>query len=234
MIRLLLADHHQLFREAVRQILTAAEGIEIVGEVGSAPEVLARVRELAPGVLLLGFLMPEAGGLETMIERLRKHHPALRILVLTARPEDQLAVRCLRAGAAGYVTKDHAAADLLAAVRHVARGHKYVSGKLAERLAADLAHGAPGLAPHAALSGRELEILRGLATTRTVSQIARDLRLSVKTVSTYRTRVLQKLGFRSTPELMRYAIEQRLVEIPRREASRPSAHAAEKDDRSAS
>lgn len=211
MTRLLLSDHHELFRTAVRALLAAAEDLEVVGEAGSVDETWERLGELVPELLVLDANMPGAGATR-ILEELRSRRPALRVLVLTDHPEDAFALRCLRSGALGYLTKDHASEDLLAAVRKVASGRKYVSLPLAERLATDLARRAPGLEPHAALSPRELQVLRSLARSQSVSEIARELGLSPKTVSTYRCRILEKLGLRSTAEVMLYAIEKRLVE----------------------
>jgi DNA-binding NarL/FixJ family response regulator len=211
MPRLLLADDHELFRAALREVLDAEPDLEVVGETALQPDLLAQVRRVQPDVLVLDLQTPYSDGAET-IEHLRRRHPKLRILVLTGHPEDHIAVLCLRAGADGFISKDQAAHDLLTAVRHVARGRKYVSPPLAERLATSLAGGAPGRAPHEKLSHRERQVLQRLGEARSVSEIARELGLSVKTVSTYRSRAIEKLGLQTSAQAILYAIQHGLVD----------------------
>jgi DNA-binding NarL/FixJ family response regulator len=213
MTRLLIADGHALFRAAVRNILEAELDLEVVGEAAAGSELLAQVGDLRPDVLLLEVPHAPLAGVE-LIERLTARYPRLRILVVTDQTEDHVAVRCLRAGADGYLTKNRAAHDLVKAVRHVAGGRKYVTPPLAEHLATAVAERALGAPAHEALSPRELEVLRGLGQARTVSEISRQLGLSPKTVSTYRTRAIEKLGLRNSAEAMLYAVQHGLVETP--------------------
>jgi two-component system, NarL family, invasion response regulator UvrY len=150
---------------------------------------------------------------------LREAHPTVRILVLSAHPEDQWAIRALRGGASGYLTKDHSPEQLLDAIRRVHRGGRYVSPSLAEHLAAQLGRNLVG-APHEQLSDREFDVLRGLGSGRTVKEVARDLGLSPKTVSTYRTRLMEKMNFTTNADLVRYAAERGLIDhIPQRTAA---------------
>jgi DNA-binding NarL/FixJ family response regulator len=203
MIRLLIADDHPVVREGLRRIVQDAPGLEVVGEVASGPELLERLPRLPADIVLLDVTMPGPGFLE-VLQRLRSEHPTVAVLVLSVHPEDQYAVRALRAGASGYLTKDHSPEELTEAIRRVYRGHKYVSPQLAERLATDLAAGARDHR-HELLSDREYEVLCLLGSGRTVKDIARSLKLSPKTVSTYRTRVLEKMRASSNADLVRYA-----------------------------
>jgi DNA-binding NarL/FixJ family response regulator len=159
---------------------------------------------------LLDVSMPGSPFTETL-RRLREEHPTVRILVLSAHPEDQWAVRALRGGASGYLTKDHSPEQLLDAIRRVHRGGRYVSPSLAERLAAQLGQDFVG-APHEQLSDREFDVLRGLGAGRTVKEVATSLGLSPKTVSTYRTRLMEKLRFVTNADLVRYSAEHGLLE----------------------
>lgn len=214
MPRLLLADHHELFRAALREILETEQDLQVVGETVPGSELLTHVEVLRPDVLLLDLPTPPPAGVE-ILQHLTRRQPDLRILVLSEHPEDRFAVFCLRAGADGYMTKYSAAQDLVEAIRRVAAGRKYVSPPLAEQLATDLAQGVPDGPPHESLSRREHEVLQRLAQAKTVSDIARDLGLSVKTVSTYRVRTMEKLGVRNNAEAMLYALRHGLVESQR-------------------
>jgi DNA-binding NarL/FixJ family response regulator len=207
-IRVLLADDHPLVREGLKRILEKEADISVVGEAGSGPEALDLARRSPADVVVLDLAMPGGGGLETAQE-IKRRAPRTRILILTAHAEDHLAIRCLREGADGYLTKTAAPKLLVEAVRKVQAGGKYISPALAERLAESLGAGyqAP---PHERLSTRELEIFRLIAAGRTVSEIAADLHLSVKTVSTYRARILEKTGLKNNAEIMRYSIEEGL------------------------
>jgi DNA-binding NarL/FixJ family response regulator len=211
MIRILLADDHQMFREGVRGLLEARSDMTVVGEAATGEEALSRATEAHPDVVLLDVSMPGRGGLETVSE-LKKRNPRVRVLMLTVHPEDRFAVRCLKGGADGYMTKDNAAEELIIAIRKVYLGGKYVSPSLAESLVMSLGRdfGAP---PHETLSNREFQVMRMIAAARTVSEIADELCLSVKTVSTYRSRILDKLGLRNNAEIMQFAMEQHLVEL---------------------
>jgi two-component system invasion response regulator UvrY len=210
MIRLLIADDHPVVREGLRRIIQDAAGLQVVGEVASGPELLEQLSRVAADIVLLDVTMPGLRFLE-LLQRLRSEHPTVAVLVLSVHPEDQYAVRALRAGAAGYLTKDHSPEQLIEAIRKVHRGGRYVSATLAERLAADLAVPVAGQARHELLSHREYEVLCLLGSGRTVKEISADLRLSPKTVSTYRTRLLEKMQATSNADLVRYAAQHGLI-----------------------
>lgn len=211
MIRILLADDHQMFREGVRGLLEARPDMSVVAEAGTGEEALSQATEHRPDVVVLDVSMPGRGGLETVAE-LKKRNPRVRVLMLTVHPEDRFAVRCLKGGADGYMTKDNATDELITAIRKVHTGGKYVSPSLAENLVMSLDRDF-GAAPHETLSDREFQVMRMLASAQTVSEIAEELCLSVKTISTYRSRILEKLGLRNNAEIMQFAIEQNLVEL---------------------
>jgi two-component system, NarL family, invasion response regulator UvrY len=209
-IRVLIADDHAVVRRGLRQILEGAPGVTVAGEASTAPEVLALVEERRWDVVVLDLSLPGASGLDLLAE-IKRRRPELPVLILTVHSEAQYAVRALRAGASGYLTKESAPEQLVEAVAKIDRGGKYVSAALAERLAFSLEKGADK-APHELLSDREYEVLRLLASGKTVSEVAEGLGLSVKTISTYRTRILDKMDMRTNAELTHYAIRNRLVE----------------------
>jgi DNA-binding NarL/FixJ family response regulator len=208
-IRVFVADDHAVVRRGLRQILEA-EGMRVTEEGGSADEVLSRVEGRTADVLVLDLSLPGGNGLD-LLQEVKRRRPDLPVLILTVHSEDQYAVRSLRAGASGYLTKDMAPEQLVEAVRKVYRGGRFVTPALAERLVLHL-DGDAEKAPHEALSNREFEVLRHLASGRTVSEAAEAMGLSVKTVSTYRTRILEKMAMKTNAELTHYAIRNRLVE----------------------
>jgi DNA-binding NarL/FixJ family response regulator len=208
-IRIFIADDHPIVRQGLRRIVEADAGMAIAGEAGDAASLCAALAHTATDVVLLDVSMPGGLFLETLRE-LRAKHPTVRVLVLSVHPEDQWAVRALRAGASGYLTKDHSPDQLLDAIRRVYRGGKYVSPTLAEHLAEHLEGGAER-APHELLSDREFEVMRRLGSGLTVSQIASELAISAKTVSTYRTRILEKMAVATNAELVRYASKHGLI-----------------------
>lgn len=210
MIRVLVADDHAVVRRGLRQILAETTDILVEGEASSAPDVLRLVREQRWDVVVLDINMPGGSGIELLAD-IRRLRPELPVLILTVYSEEQYAVRAIKAGAAGFLTKESAPDKLIEAVRKLATGGRYVSAELAETLASVLAGEAAG-APHDRLSNRELEILRMIASGKTVSQIADSLSLSVKTVSTHRTRLLKKMSMKTNAELMHYAVRAKLVE----------------------
>ena len=209
MIRILLADDHRVVREGIRRLLEERNGFTVVGEAASVPELLAKLREAAADVLILDIAMPGPGIVETL-RQIKQIQPRARSLVLTAYPEVDYAVRVLRAGAAGYLTKDRSLEQLAEAIRRVYRGGMYVSPSLGEVLAARLGRGEAG-PPHGALSDREFQVLRGLARGESLKSIAARLAVSPKTITTYRSRILEKLGLGTNAELVRYALEQGLL-----------------------
>jgi len=202
MIRLCIADDHPIVRAGLSEIVADEGDMRVVGEAASGDELFVRLGQAPADVVLLDVSMP-GPGLVPVLDRLRELHPTVRVLVLSVHPEEQYATRALRAGARGYLTKDHSPAELVAAVRKVYAGGRYVSATLAERLAEELSAGASGL-PHERLSDREFEVLCLLGSGRSVTQVAQILALSVKTVSTYRSRVLEKLPASSNVDLVRY------------------------------
>ena len=202
MIRVLVADDHPVVREGLRRILDESPGLRVVAEARDGEEVLEQVGRVPADVLLLDVAMPGPGFLE-VLDAVRTREPSLRVLVLSVHPEDQYAMRALRAGAAGYLTKDHSPEALVEAIRKVSLGGTYVSATLAERLARGLRTDSAATA-HEGLSDREYEVLCFLGSGQTVKDIAATLGLSVKTVSTYRSRLLQKMGFEANSDLVRY------------------------------
>jgi len=208
-IRIFIADDHPIVRQGLRRIVEADAGMVISGEADDAAALLAGLETKATDLVLLDVSMPGGLFLETLRE-LRDRHPSIRVLALSVHPEDEWAVRALKAGASGYLTKDHSPDQLLDAIRRVYRGGKYVSPSLAERLASQL-DGGGQRAPHELLSDREFEVMRRLGSGLTVSQIAGELALSTKTVSTYRTRILEKMAVATNADLVRYAARHGLI-----------------------
>ncbi|MBA2321390.1 MAG: response regulator transcription factor [Deltaproteobacteria bacterium] len=209
-MRILLVEDHAIVREGFRRILSDVfQGLEC-GEAGSGPEALQQVRAKTWDIVVLDISLPGRGGLE-VLKDIRDIKPRLPILMMTMYPEDQYALRAFRAGAAGYINKGSPPDELVEAVRKVAGGGKYVSRSLAEHLATNLVSDT-GRPKHEILSDRELQVLRMLAAGKTVKEIGFELHLSEKTVSTYRTRLLEKMEMRTTAELVRYAIRSNLVD----------------------
>jgi two-component system invasion response regulator UvrY len=210
MIRVLVADDHAVVRRGLVQILAEAPDMVVAGEASTGREVLQAVWKHDYDVLVLDIAMPEGGGLE-VLQQLQTLKPDLRVLILSMYPERQYAVRALKTGAAGYLTKESVPDELIAAIRKVARGGKYVSQSLAEQLAGEL-RGEVEKEPHETLSDRQYQVMTLLAAGKSITDVAEELSLSVKTVSTYRARILDKLNLKSTAEIIRYALEHRLVE----------------------
>jgi len=208
MIKILIADDHPIVRQGMRQTLANQPDMKIGGEAQNTQQVLDLVRKENWDVLILDITMPGQGGL-AILDQLKKERPKMGILVLSIHPEDLFGVRALRAGAAGYMNKDSASEQLVNAVRRIASGGKYISQNLAEKLALYVAGN--GKAPHEALSDREYQILRLLVSGKTVSEIAAELNLSAKTVSTYRNRTLRKMNLKNNVELAHYAMRYNLV-----------------------
>ncbi|WP_175960688.1 response regulator [Burkholderia pyrrocinia] len=204
MIRVILADDHAVMRDGLRHILEMAGGFEIVGEASDGPATLALAERSTADVLLLDLSMPAPTGIE-LIRLVKSHAPSLRTLVLTMHAEAQYAARAFKAGAVGYLTKDSATAELVEAVGKVAAGGVYVSPSAAESLARTLRTPAQTL-PHERLSARELDVMRRIVAGQTVTQIASELALSAKTVSTYKTRILEKMELPHEAALVRYAM----------------------------
>ena len=212
MIRVVIADDHQILREGLKQLLESAGDIEIVGEASDGATTLERVRNDAFDVLVLDLSMPGRSGMD-LIRQIVDERPRLRVLVLSMHDEHQYAVRAIRAGAAGYLTKESASSELVAAIRRVAAGRAYITPTVAEHLAQDAM---PGGRPagHDTLSDREFEVFRLLVAGESVGAIADRLNLSSKTISTHKARLMEKLGVASTAELVRYAMRHRLFDEP--------------------
>ena len=209
MIHVVLCDDHAVLRRGIRDTLTEAADIQVTGEAGGYSELREVLRVAPCDVLLLDLNMPGRSGLEVLAS-VRETHSDIKVLVVSMYPEDQYALRCLRAGAQGYASKASDPVELIAAVRTVMQGRKYLTPEVAQMLAESLAQPAPE-APHTALSERELQTLVKIASGRKLSDIAEELMLSPKTVSVYRSRVLEKLKLSNNAELTVYAIRNELV-----------------------
>ncbi len=209
MIRLLIADDHAIVRAGLKQIVAEIGGMSVDGEASNGQQVMELVRQRDWDVVLLDLAMPGRGGIDTL-RQLKREKPDLPVLILSIYPEDQYAVRALKDGAAGYLTKESAPEELVKAIRKAAKGGKYVSPALAERLAYELETDADK-PPHERLSDREYQVMLMLASGKTVGQIAEELSLSVKTVSTNRARLLRKMGMKTNAELTYYAVKRQLV-----------------------
>ena len=210
MIRILIADDHTLMREGLKQILAMAGDMLVAGEASDGFQTLARVREGEWDLLLLDMSMPGRSGIE-LIKQIKSEKPKLPILVLSMHKEDEYAVRSIRAGASGYVCKDSASQQLLSAIRSVAKGGRFISADVATDLAFNLIL-RDDRAPHTSLSDREFLIFRKIANGETINDIALQLNLSAKTVSTYKTRVFQKMQMTSVAELIRYGLKHGLLD----------------------
>jgi two-component system, NarL family, invasion response regulator UvrY len=210
-LRVLVADDHAVVRKGVLQILAEDPQICQADEAASGRQALRMLQEKEYDVLLLDIAMPDGSGLE-VLEQLHKRPHSPHILILSMYSETQYAIRALKGGADGYLTKDSLPEELLAAVHKVATGRKYISQMLAEELAETIADNGLEVAPHKALSGREYQVMYLLATGREVVEIAKELELSVSTISTYRGRIIDKLGVKNTAGVIRYAIRHGLVD----------------------
>jgi len=209
MTRVLIADDHALVRDGLRHILKNASGFEVIGEADDSASTVALTRERPADVLVLDLSMPGRNGVE-LIKQIKEEKPALRILVLTMHAEQQYAVRAFKAGASGYLTKESASAELVAAATKVAAGGVYVSLAMAERFAQSL-NEPTDLLPHQRLSDREFDVLKRIAAGQTITEIAAELCVSAKTVSTYKTRILEKMQMPHEAALVRYAVRHKLV-----------------------
>jgi len=210
MIKVCVVDDHAVVREGLKRIISENPGMAVTAEAGDGQEALKVIQNQPCDVVLLDVTMPNKSGLD-VLKQLHLDRPKLPVLVLSMHAEDQYAVRVLRAGAAGYLTKESAPAKLIQAIRKVVRGGKYVSPTLAEKLVYDLDSDS-SKAPHEVLSDREYQVLCLIASGKTVTTIAEELALSVKTISTYRVRILEKLNMKNNAELTRYAIKEGLVD----------------------
>jgi two-component system invasion response regulator UvrY len=209
-MKILIADDHTIFREGLKHILTEYPDMIVADEAKNGREVLDKIWKNEYDMVLLDISMPGMTGLEAL-KQLKNDRPKLPVLVLSMHPEEQYAVRALRAGASGYLTKESAPDELMTAIRKISQGRKYITSSLAERLALEME--ADSEKPlHDVLSDREYQVLRMIADGKTVKHIAEELSLSIKTVSTYRARIMEKMKMTTNAELMHYAIKHHLLD----------------------
>jgi two-component system, NarL family, invasion response regulator UvrY len=209
MIQVLIADDHALIRQGLRQIVADEADITIAAEAQNGGEALALLRDTAIDVVILDLNMPGLSGID-ILKRIRERQPNLPVLILSMYPEDQYALRMLKAGASGYMTKECAPTELVSAIRRVAAGKRYISATVAELMSEALSNNSDRL-PHELLSDREYQVLCMIASGKPVSVIANEMVLSVKTISTYRSRILEKMQLQNNAELTHYAIRHQLV-----------------------
>ena len=210
MIRMIIADDHPIVRAGMKQIISEASDMIVADEAGDGHQLLNKIRKENFDVVILDLTMPHMDGLD-VLKQLRIEKPKLPVIILSIHPESQYALRVLKAGAAGYVTKTSAPDELINAIRKVCRGGKYISPSIAEKLAFQLDTNFKEM-PHEMLSDREYQVMRMMASGKTVTEIAEKLALSVKTISTYRSRILEKMKMKNSAELMHYAIQNKLVD----------------------
>jgi DNA-binding NarL/FixJ family response regulator len=205
-IKVLLADDHAIMRDGLKEILAVVEGFELIGEATNGNEVLEALHKNVPDLLMMDMTMPGMGGI-SLIERVKSLHPKLPLLVLTMLDDVQIASRALKAGAEGYITKDRPAAELVAALRKIASGGRYVDQKLAERM---VLSNAGADMPHHKLSSREMDVFKMLMEGASLDEIAEQLSISYKTVGAHKMHVLEKIGVKNMVELVRYAVQHNL------------------------
>jgi len=209
MIRIIIADDHAVVRKGLKQIFDETLDLVVTGEANSGHELLEKIREYEYDVVILDISMPGKDGLDTLKE-LKVIHPDLPVLIFTIYPEEQYAVRVLKAGASGYINKESEPEFLIEAIRKVSRGRKYISPYLAELLASNLEGGDSPI--HELLSDREYQVMCMIASGKTATDIAKELSLSINTISTYRIRILEKMSMKNNAEITHYALKNRLVE----------------------
>ena len=210
MIRILVADDHAIVREGLKLIIGETDDMAVVGEAADGLETLDKIGQGGYDIVLLDISMPGLGGLD-VLKHLRSSHPNLPILVLSMYPEQQYAIRAIKYGAAGYITKEEASTALTGAIRKVADGGRYITHKVAEKLAECLTNNGGSEAPHQQLSGREYDVMLSIAAGRRLNLIASQMGISAKTVSTYRARLLKKMSMESDADIVRYVLENGLL-----------------------
>lgn len=210
LIQVLIADDHAILRRGLAQIIAEAGDMQVCAEAETGAQAVKLAREHPVDVVLLDITMPDRNGLDTL-KQLKKERPKLAVLMLSMHPEETYALRAIKAGASGYLTKQSAPALLVTAIRQVARGRRYISPAVAEELAGTIAGGTDRPA-HATLSDREYETMRLIASGKALSQIAAEMHLSAKTVSVYRARLLEKMRLKNNAELTHYALKNQLVD----------------------
>lgn len=208
-MKVLITDDHPIVRQGLKQLLKETFEAIVVDEAGNGIEALGKIKTDKYDIVLLDIAMPGMNGLEVLKE-IQKFNKTLPVLIISIYPEDQYALRCLKAGASGYLTKDTASDELTLAVERILSGKKYVSPNLADKLARHLNEGTPRL-PHELLSDREDQVMRYIASGKTAAEIAAELNLSVKTINTYRNRILKKMQIKNSAELIRYAVQNQLL-----------------------
>jgi len=209
-VKICIADDHAIFREGLKQIIACTANMVVAGEAADGTEMLDKVRQGDYDLAILDISLPGRSGLDILVE-IKALKPKLPVLILSMHPEEQYALRALKSGASGYLTKGSSSQELLAALRKISLGKKYVSDSLAETLACRLGADNDG-PPHEQLSDREFQVMRMIAAGTTPKRIAEQLMISIKTVNTYRTRVLQKMNATCNADLTRYALEHRLLQ----------------------
>ena len=208
-IRVFIADDHDIVRQGIKTIISEVTDISIVGEAESGDEVLNKIRKLDVDVLIMDYDMPDRNGLDTLIE-LKVIMPQLPVIILSMFPEDHYGVRFLKAGASGYLGKSNVTQQLVEAIRRVVDGHKYISPNLADKLVSELNHDSEGPL-HSNLTDREFQVFHGIASGKRLKAIAEELHLSINTVSTYRSRILEKMEMENNSDLIHYAIKNALI-----------------------
>jgi two-component system invasion response regulator UvrY len=210
MIRILLVDDHELIREGLKKVLKRHSDFEVVGEASNSDELYTLLEQHAVDIIILDITLPGKDGLD-ILKELSGRFPKVKTLVLSMHPEERFAVRALKAGAAGYITKDQAASDLAIAIRNIVAGGKHISKFVVEQLVEQV-NEQHSKQPHELLSDREFEVFRLIAAGKATSEIADSMSLSVNTVATYRSRILEKMKMNTSAELIRYAVERHLVD----------------------
>ncbi len=208
MIDIIIVDDHAVVRSGIKHILQERPDINVVAEASSGSEAMKHLMENSADIVLLDISMPDKSGIE-VLKNIRSQHPDVSVLILTMHPEEQYAIRALKGGAAGYITKDSAPSELIKAIVKISSGKRYISASLAEKLAGMLDISTERV-PHEMLSDRELEVLLLIAAGRSMTEIADNLNLSIKTVSTYKSRILLKMDLRNTADIIRYSIRNNL------------------------
>jgi len=209
-MKILIADDHAVVREGLKQVLSESPDFIVAAEASTGQEVMDKISKKDFDLVVLDIAMPGRGGLDVLKE-IKTQKPKLSVLVLSMYPEEQYAVRVLKAGASGYLTKESAPDELVKAIRQISQGKKYVSPSLAEKLALDLEISSDR-PPHEILSDREYQVMCMIASGKTLKEISEELSLSIKTISTYRTRILEKMNMKNNAELTHYAIKNRLID----------------------
>jgi two-component system invasion response regulator UvrY len=210
MIKVLIADDHSLIREGFKKIISREVDMEIVGEAKNAGEVLESLAKKECDVVVLDISMPQKSGLD-LLKELKQHYGRIAVLILSMHPEDRFAVRALKAGASGYITKERAPEELVNAIRKIREGGKYITNSLAETLATHFVHDRENL-PHENLSDREFQVFLSLAQGKSVADISVELSLSHSTINTYRARIFDKMNMKNNSEIIHYAIRNKLID----------------------